>query len=112
MRQHEAELASVRPDLSTAFNTGIGQRTRSDAHGIIARPTLQPEAPQATRAMNSVAKLKQLKRVQGRQSPWCSHQSMVHKERGTCAWKECPNFASASGKKRNRPYNTNMHCGE
>ena len=104
MRVRAPDHPDHKRDIKNAFDTGSGQKIRSDAKGFVScsRNPVRPPA-----------KLKTLNNLQ-RKATWRIHQSKVIETRGKCAWMGCPGIKESKrkGVKRPRPYDTYMQCEE
>ena len=105
MRKQSAEHASFTKNISTAFGTTGGRKTRSDTKSFRASVRCPNEA------RRPVSRVDTLRKKQ-RKSPWRTHQSTSHAKKGRCSFAKCPSKQWSTAKKRKRNRETYMICEE
>ena len=102
MRSQRAEHPTWLRNISKVFDSGVGQKMRSDAKGLIAGA-----GRQRTHVLTRLGAL----RTKQRKTPWRQHQSLAHAKQGRCSWEGCPG-KKASKAAYPRSYDTFMRCEE
>ena len=104
MRKQSAEHAPFTKDISTAFGTTGGRKTRSDTKAFRAVGRCPSEARRPVSRKDTLRKRQ-------RKSPWRTHQSISNDKKGRCSFEKCPSkLWSKAQRRRNRE--TYMICEE
>ena len=104
MRKQSAEHAPFTKDISTAFGTTGGRKTRSDTKAFRAVGRCPSEARRPVSRKDTLRKRQ-------RKSPWRTHQSIPNDKKGKCSFEKCPSkLWSKAQRRRNRE--TYMICEE
>ena len=107
MRERACSHPNPIRDLTTIFDTGSGNKVRSDAKGEVATGG---NVSKQSRVPSALATLRRKQRTQ----PWMTHQSVAQETAGKCSFDFCPNIklGKQKGNKRPRGHDTFMKCIE